>query len=473
LPDAGTGITLLSVQAIRIIAMGRALVIGGSLGGLFAGLLLRQSGWDVAVFERSSGDLASRGVGIGTHVEQFGIMRRLGITVDERIGVALTSRICLDRDGAVIARLPFEKTLTSWALFYRALRRRLPDACYRPGMQLEDVTQDASCVTALFANGIKVEGDLLVGADGTHSTVRSRVFGGPTQSYAGYVAWRGVLDEDTVAAAGCGDLIDTYALFPRELVLSYWQPGADDDFRRRRLNWIWYHPVGSAELEILCTDASGRRHNGGIPPPLIRPEVIAAFRTEVRAVLAPQYIALTEATPAPFFQPIFDLDSPRIVTGRVALLGDAAFVARPHVAAGVTKAALNAAWLTDVLAATPDDIDAALATYAARAKSFGSAMVARARFLGAYLESSPRVGRRLLERRYAISQNWRAPLHSEKTDPRGSRVSAGSMQGLKASTLRPQCPLWVMCGRRLGKNFLTQLQHWSGAVMCPACLCGG
>jgi FAD binding domain len=117
LPDTRAGTTLLSsVQAIRIIAMGRALVIGGSLGGLFAGLLLRQSGWDVAVFERSSGDLASRGVGIGTHVEQFEIMRRLGITVDERIGVALTSRICLDRDGVVIARLPFEKTLTSWAL---------------------------------------------------------------------------------------------------------------------------------------------------------------------------------------------------------------------------------------------------------------------------------------------------------------------------------------------------------------------
>ena len=92
--------------------MGRALVIGGSLGGLFAGLLLRQSGWDVAVFERSSDDLASRGVGIGTHVEQFEIMRRLGITVDERIGVAVTSRICLDRrrrrDRAAAVRENFD-----------------------------------------------------------------------------------------------------------------------------------------------------------------------------------------------------------------------------------------------------------------------------------------------------------------------------------------------------------------------------
>jgi 2-polyprenyl-6-methoxyphenol hydroxylase-like FAD-dependent oxidoreductase len=96
------------------------------------------------------------------------------------------------------------------------------------------------------------------------------------------------------------------------------------------------------------------------------------------------------------------------VTGRVALLGDAAFVARPHVAAGVTKAALNAAWLTDALAATPDDIDAALATYEARAKSFGSAMVARGRFLGAYLESPPRVG--LTPEPIAVMQAIGTPL---------------------------------------------------------------
>jgi 2-polyprenyl-6-methoxyphenol hydroxylase-like FAD-dependent oxidoreductase len=120
--------------------------------------------------------------------------------------------------------------------------------------------------------------------------------------------------------------------------------------------------------------------------------VIAAFRTQARAMLPPQFVALIEATPAPFFQPIFDLDSPRIVAGRVALLGDAGFVARPHVGAGVTKAALNAAWLAEALAATPGDIDAALAAYEKRARSFGSALVARARSLGAYLEDPPRAG---------------------------------------------------------------------------------
>jgi len=375
--------------------MARALIIGGSLGGLFAGLLLRQAGWDVTVFERSTGDLASRGVGIGTHVEMFEIMRRLGIVVDESIGQSFASRFCLDRDGTVIARLPFDKTLTSWTLLYRALRRLLPDACYRAGMQLEDIVQHEGGVTAIFADGSKVEGDLLIGADGLYSTVRARAVPGLAPTYAGYVGWRGVIDELAVPPAGRGEMFESYAFYlpPREMVLAYLQPGADDDLRpgRRRMNWLWYHPVHANELADMCTDATGRHHLA-IPPPLIRAEVIAAFRDTACAILPPQFVALIEATPAPFFQPIFDLDSPRLVAGRVALIGDAASVARPHVGAGVTKAAMNAAWLTDALKAAPDDRAAALAAYEARARAFDSALVARARYIGAYLESPPRKG---------------------------------------------------------------------------------
>jgi 2-polyprenyl-6-methoxyphenol hydroxylase-like FAD-dependent oxidoreductase len=375
--------------------MGRALIIGGSLGGLFAGLLLRQAGWDVTVFERSTGDLASRGVGIGTHVEMFEIMRRLGIVVDESIGVSFTSRFCLDQSGAVIARLPFEKTLTSWTLLYRALRRHLPDACYRPGKELTDIAQHEGRVSAVFADGTREEGGLLIGADGLHSTVRARAFAASAPSYAGYVGWRGVIEENAVPQAARGELFESYAFFlpPREMMLSYLQPGADDDLRpgRRRMNWLWYHPVHAAELQAMSTDASGRQH-AAIPPPLIRADVIAAFRAQARAILPPQFVALIEATPASFFQPIFDLDCPRMVAGRVALLGDAASVARPHVGAGVTKAALNAAWLADALLANRENIGAALAAYEAQARAFGSALVARARFLGAYLEDPPRAG---------------------------------------------------------------------------------
>ena len=70
----------------------RALVIGGSVGGLFAAHMLRSIGWDVVVFERSGDDLARRGAGIGVSDAMFAIMRRIGVPFDEferdRSGVA-------------------------------------------------------------------------------------------------------------------------------------------------------------------------------------------------------------------------------------------------------------------------------------------------------------------------------------------------------------------------------------------------
>ena len=62
----------------------RALVIGGSVGGLFAAHMLRSIGWDVVVFERSGDDLARRGAGIGASDAMFAVMRRIGVPFDRR-----------------------------------------------------------------------------------------------------------------------------------------------------------------------------------------------------------------------------------------------------------------------------------------------------------------------------------------------------------------------------------------------------
>jgi 2-polyprenyl-6-methoxyphenol hydroxylase-like FAD-dependent oxidoreductase len=93
-------------------------------------------------------------------------------------------------------------------------------------------------------------------------------------------------------------------------------------------------------------------------------------------------------TRQPFFQAIFDLESPRMACGRVALLGDAAFVARPHCGMGVTKAAGDAMALADVLRASGHAIAAALAVYEAKRVQVGTAVVAHGRELGAYLQGS-------------------------------------------------------------------------------------
>ena len=92
--------------------------------------------------------------------------------------------------------------------------------------------------------------------------------------------------------------------------------------------------------------------------------------------------AVVARTEQPLLQAVFDLESPQLVFGRVVVLGDAAFVARQHVVAGVTKAALDAQCLADSLAAAGNDLERALAHYDAERRQFGRSLVARARHLG-------------------------------------------------------------------------------------------
>lgn len=377
--------------------MPRALVIGGSLGGLFAANWLRRIGWDVTVFERVETELASRGAGLGTSGETLAVMQRLGLPLEGSLGVLVDTRICLDRGGRVTHEVRVPQHMSSWARIYRLVKDAFPAAQYLSGATLERLEQDASGVTAVFAGGLRERGDLLVGADGLRSTVRELLAPQVQPVYAGYVAWRGVADEAQFPRATLAALFHKYSLcLPEgEMMLSYPIPGRGDDTRpgRRGYNFVWYRPADEQRLAELCTDAAGRCHGTAIAPPLIRSEVIAQMKADARGLLAPQIAGIVELIERPFFQAIFDLESPRLVYGRVALLGDAAFVARPHVGMGVTKAALDAERLAQALASSGSDVGAALERYDSERRRFGARICRRSQQLGAYLESqrSPRV----------------------------------------------------------------------------------
>ena len=370
--------------------MRRALVIGGSLGGLIAAHLLRSTGWDAVVFERNEEELTSRGVGLGTHPQLIGILKRAGIDFDESMGLTPSKAVCLDRHGKTVIERPTARTLSGWSRLYRALLDGLPPQAYRLGKRLVRVAQDGDGITALFADGTSERGDLLVGADGIRSAVRAQFLPDVQPLYAGYVAWRAVLDEADVPPDLWREMVALYSfcLPEGEQLISYAVPGRDNDTAvgRRGYNIVWYRPVSREALIDISTDAAGRYHAGGIPPPLIRPEVIASVKADARATIAPQ-IADIFARTTPFFQPIYDLASPRLVFGRVVLAGDAAFVARPHAGAGTTKAALDAACLADSIREAGDDLATGLERYERMQAPFGNALVEVNRAEGAYLSA--------------------------------------------------------------------------------------
>jgi 2-polyprenyl-6-methoxyphenol hydroxylase-like FAD-dependent oxidoreductase len=406
---------------------GRALVIGGSLGGLIAAHLLRAAGWDALVYERNEEELASRGVGLGTHPQLIGVLKRAGVDFDESMGLTPTRAVCLDRHGGIVVERPTARTLSGWSRLYQALLDALPARSYRLGKKLTRVAQDAHGVTALFADGTSETGDLLVGADGIRSAVRAQFLPDIQPRYAGYVAWRSVLDEADVPADLWREMLDLYAfcLPEGEQLVSYAVPGRDNDTAvgRRGYNIVWYRPVGHDALTDLCTDSQGRCHAVGIPPPLIRRDVIDRVKADARALIAPQ-VAEIFSRSAPFFQPIYDLASPQLVFGRVVLAGDAAFVARPHAGAGTTKAALDAACLADSLRAAGGDLARGLQRYQRMQLPFGGALVELNRAEGAYLSAQLKPRAERTEEELHRDAGAVVDAHVGRSDQVGAMVAA-------------------------------------------------
>ena len=97
----------------------RAVVVGGSIGGLFAGLFLRKVGWDVSIHERAGEELGSRGAGVATHDELHEALA-LATEPGGEIGVAVGGRIVLARTGDVICEVARPQVLASWDRIWRA-----------------------------------------------------------------------------------------------------------------------------------------------------------------------------------------------------------------------------------------------------------------------------------------------------------------------------------------------------------------
>lgn len=289
----------------------------------------------------------------------------------------------LNKDGEIVHKEDMVQNMTSWDLVYYVLRANVDHVesgyCKVPARQ-PDQTEVRHLhdhkVTALRENQHKLtlefttkdgkegsmEADLVIGADGPSSTIRSLLQSDVERTYAGYVALRGTVREDEVSPNTLEAFKNRFTFFYAQgiQILAYLIPGENGELEpgQRFINFVYYTNFPSKsldepseELKELMTDADGVRHRITMPPGKTDPEAWEKQRVIASERLPPQFAEIVRATKKPFVQAVTDVLSPtnEFLNGRVILLGDALAGFQPHTVASTSQAAFDAMILADYL----------------------------------------------------------------------------------------------------------------------------
>lgn len=352
-------------------------VAGGSIAGLCAGNALLSAGFDVHVFERSEQRLSSRGAGIVVQPELLGLISAVDAKPLATTNCRIRRTVVASTGQAEAMSMP--QRFTSWEAVYASLRSAFPNDRYHAGCELALESQSAEGVH-LDTGGDRIDASLLIAADGIGSRFRERLAPDTITRYAGYIAWRGVVDESELDPDLVRHFDDTFSFCQATSgghALCYFIPGLDLATARgaRRLNWVWYiHVDDGPGLDALLTDRSGRRRDASVPQGDISDNA-HEFLLARTGTLTESFARLVSATSEPFIQSIIDVAPPGMVFGRVCLIGDAAFVVRPHTAAAAAKAAGDAMALARALRGADSDFERGLSAWERQQTAVGRRLV--------------------------------------------------------------------------------------------------
>jgi 2-polyprenyl-6-methoxyphenol hydroxylase-like FAD-dependent oxidoreductase len=364
----------------------RIAIAGGSIGGLCAGVALHGIGADVQIYERHPGPMDSRGAGIVVQPDLTNLLRDSGAPPLPTTSCKV--RRYLDPEGGDGQTQMMPQDFTSWEAIYRTLRAAFPNERYHMGADITGLDAGNShTVSANIAGHGTIDADVFVSVDGAHSPTRRRLLPEVTSHYAGYVAWRGTLDEADAPADLVRYFDDAFTFSESRSgghILVYLIPGDNSATEpgKRRLNWVWYVRLDQADLGPMLIDRAGVQHHASLPIGGASDTVIRELVDLARREVHPKLAALVAATPDPFLQTIVDVVVPQTVFGRVCLLGDAAFVVRPHTAGATAKAARDATVLASALKRARQNVDAGLLSFQDTQIEYGQAMTRHGIALG-------------------------------------------------------------------------------------------
>jgi 2,6-dihydroxypyridine 3-monooxygenase len=262
-----------------------------------------------------------------------------------------------------------------------------------------EFAQTPAYVFAHFADGGGTKADLMVCADGSRSGMRRSLVPEVEPNYAGYVAWRGTIEEEGMSPELVRFFDQSFTICEGRSgghILCYLIPGVDAaiDIGRRHLNWVWYTRVPQGPgLKRLLTDKQGALNQASVSAGMVPADRVAELHALAAEELHPHFVELVQQTDDPFIQAIVDVVVPRMAFGRLSLLGDAAFVLRPHAGAATAKAAADAMALAAAIKQRPHDLLAALQAWEARQLEYGRSLSVQ----------SIDIGKRSVEQRYSAA----------------------------------------------------------------------
>ncbi|GAA0192599.1 FAD-dependent monooxygenase [Streptomyces cellulosae] len=352
----------------------RVVVIGGSLGGLNAALHLYRTGADVEVFERNGHEPRDDGAGVLLPPSTERLLAECGAFP---VGVARTVRH-FDAQGALLREEPRAHRFASWAALHRALLTALGRDRVRRNHAVVGLEQDGRSAAALFRGGRIERADLVVCADGTGSTSRRLLLPRSFPRYAGYVAWRGRVHESSLPPSAARALAGavSFLRLPDSHVRVSPAPG-------HLLDFVWYRdlPDGRA-LTATLTDRTGTQRSLTVPAGMVPDASVRRMREAAAEMMPPFFAELVSRAPEPYVEQVVDVTVPRMVVGRICLIGDAAFTSRPPATAGAAKAVEDGWSLAAAIGRTGTAVPDALAEWEPARLERGRRLVAGACALG-------------------------------------------------------------------------------------------
>ncbi|CAM2731013.1 FAD-dependent monooxygenase [Legionella worsleiensis] len=317
------------------------IVVGGSIAGCVTAILLARLGLRVTILERSSGELKGQGAGITLPVALVNQCIELNLFDKDIPRLAIEARTffrksLLTVEAEKIGDQPLSACSLNWMDVYRNLRQRLQDIDFRPSTQVTRIKKEADGLYCLeTACGAYLNTSIVIAADGVESNLRKQLLSENIPTYAGYIAWRGVLETNLFEL----DHHIPYYVFSKGHLLFYRIPAEGYEITGKTLlNWVMYEVTPPDVLALRLTDDKNIRHTRSIPQGALHEEQRQYLQHFARQQLPATAAEIICNTPQPFIQAVFDAQIQPYEDNQIIFMGDAATTLRPHSGSGVMKA---------------------------------------------------------------------------------------------------------------------------------------